>query len=67
MLHKPDNNRRSSSWLVGEGLSEKAEDKINEIVARLNKLAKKHREIDARMKKLEASLSEKKSEASESN
>ncbi len=48
-------------------MSEKAEDKINEIVARLNKLAKKHREIDARMKKLEASLSEKKSEASESN
>lgn len=35
-------------------MSEKAEDKINEIVARLNKLAKKHREIDARMKKLEA-------------
>ena len=53
--------------MVGEGLSEKAEDKLNEVVARLNKLAKKHREIDDRMKKLEASLNEKKSEAGESN
>ena len=52
--------------MVGEGLSENVDDKINEVVARLNKLAKKHREIDARMKKLEASLNEKKSEASES-
>jgi len=34
-------------------------DKMNEVVARLNKLAKKHLEIETRMKKLEENLEKK--------
>ena len=45
---------------TGELLSKTDEEKLEEIVARLNKLAKRHREIDARMKKLEENLNEKK-------
>jgi len=41
-------------------LSKTDEEKLEEIVARLNKLAKRHREIDARMKQLEEKLEEKK-------
>jgi hypothetical protein len=43
---------------VGD-LSKSEADKLNEVVARLNKLAKKHLEIEARMKRLEDSLEDK--------
>lgn len=40
-------------------MSKSEADKLNEVVARLNKLAKKHLEIDARMKRLEENLEDK--------
>jgi len=59
LFHKL-NIRWTQKLIVGEWLSKTDEEKLEEVVARLNKLAKKHREIDARMKKLEESLNEKK-------
>jgi len=46
-------------------LSKSEADKLNEVVARLNKLAKKHLEIEARMKRLEESLDDKEKKKSE--
>ena len=58
MLHKPDINQRKVS-LVELAMPRSEADKMNEVVARLNKLVKKHIEIETRMKKLEESLEKK--------
>jgi len=50
---------RDKVSLVELALPKTEADKMSEVVARLNKLAKKHLEIETRMKKLEESIEKK--------